>query len=238
MRCAARSRIEILLLDQPTSENNRNRRIVTQKFGGHNAFQESRRLSSKSCHICGANRRLTKTMNETELRNSLLESHSASYAWAMTCCRGREVAEDVLQSVYVKVLAGRSQYEGRSSFQTWLFAVIRNAARDSQRKRWWSRVLRLDSESLAKMPELTVAGNSDANDEDELSQIRGALGKLPERQREIAHLVFYEDLTIADAASVMGVSVGTARQHYSRAKDALRISLAPLWNEIDESITK
>ena len=57
-------------------------------------------------------------------------------------------------------------------------------------------------------------------------------------ERQVAHLVFYEDLTVADAAEVMDVTVGTARQHYARAKQALKVELRHLWNQADEPITR
>jgi RNA polymerase sigma-70 factor (ECF subfamily) len=178
-------------------------------------------------------------MDESELRKSLAALHSASFAWAVTCCRDRELAEDVLQSVYVKLLDGRAPFQGRSSFQTWLFAVIRNVALDVRRKNWWSRVLRLEFESL-----VTAAGgrpddsNRELEHEDEQSQIRAALDSLPVRQRQVAHLVFYESLTVGEAAEAMGVTVGTARQHYARAKQALKTNLKHLWNQTDEPITR
>ena len=52
-----------------------------------------------------------------------------------------------------------------------------------------------------------------------------ALETLPSLQREVLHLVFYEDLSLRDAADVMNVTIGSARQHYQRGKRRLRESL-------------
>ncbi len=167
-------------------------------------------------------------MDATELRNSLIALHSASFAWAMVCCRDREMAEDVLQSVYVKVLSCQAPHQGRASFRTWLFTVIRNTAHDQRRRRWWSHVMSLEFESLLGVAD-PDDGNVPQHDQDhQLALIRAALDALPKRQHQVAHLVFYENLTIAEAAVVMGVTLGTARQHYARAKESLRRSLQPL----------
>lgn len=177
-------------------------------------------------------------MDEFELRNSLADLHSASFAWAMTCCRDRELAEDVLQSVYVKFLSTQAAPDGRSVFRTWLFAVIRNVAHDHRRKRWWSRVVQLEFASLAELPEADADAGVDSDEEDEPRMIRAAMTGLPRRQREVAHLVFYEELTVAEAAEMMGVSVGTTRQHYARAKDSLWVTLQPMWNSRDEATSR
>lgn len=149
---------------------------------------------------------------ESELR----ALHTASFGWAMACCgRRRDDAEDVLQDVYAKVLSGRAVFRGQSSFKTWLFGVIRLTAREQRRWRW-----RLGSEPLDVEP-AQVPSSAPLVDRETAEHLARGLARLSERQREVLHLVFYEGLSIAEAAGVMGVSLGTARLHYERGKASL-----------------
>ena len=202
--------------------------IILVQTPDYHSWQDSLRILSYTMLLDATN----SVMDETELRNSLVALHSASFGWATVCCRGdRQLAEDVLQSVYVSVLDGRARFGGRSSYRTWLFAVIRNSAREQRRKRWWSGAVRMDFESLAELTDSANRRELNAGEDEKIAAIRDALGRLPERQRQVAHLVFYEDMTIADAADVMSVRIGTARQHYARGKETLKALLKPLQDQ-------
>ena len=166
-------------------------------------------------------------LEPSDLEAQLEQHHAACYGWALSCCGWDESeAEDVLHSSYLKVIDGRASYGSRSSFKTWLFGVIRRTAAEHRRRsllyRLWSGVS-LDSvaETVNPAPDPAAALRSSVSSE----QLVAAMGMLPRRQREMLHLVFYQDLTIAEAAQVLGVSVGTARTHYERGKSRLRSTL-------------
>ena len=73
-------------------------------------------------------------MEATDLQRELELLHADSFGWALSCCRRRkDEAEEVLQTAYIKVLEGRAKFEGRSSFRTWFFGVIRRTASEQLR---------------------------------------------------------------------------------------------------------
>ncbi len=163
-------------------------------------------------------------LNPDELEARLTELHADSYGWALSCCGWNEVeAEDVVQTTYVKVLSGQAHYAGRSSFRTWLFGVVRLTALE-RRRREASIQQRADrlAEGWVPEPDAPLAPDEALVEREQANRLRAALDELPERQREVVHLVFYQGLSVAEAATAMDVSLGSARTHYHRGKERLR----------------
>ncbi len=162
-------------------------------------------------------------MDRSNLRTELERLHRESYGWASRCCADRpEEAADVLHTAYLKILEGKACYDGKASFKTWLFAVIRNTAADAHRRRGARRLrlVRPEASSQAMAPHEPPGETMDRARLQTL--FRQALAELSDRQREVLYLVMYHDLTLEEAARVMGVSRGTARTHYDRGKTRLR----------------
>lgn len=162
-------------------------------------------------------------MSRAELEEELERLHPAAFGWALSCCEGdRGAAEDALQATYLKILDGRARFEGRSSFRTWVFGVLRRTAAEERRRGrgWRWKPLEL----VSGRPTGGDDHHADAQvlRSEESARLLGALGTLSSRQREVLHLVFYQGLTIAEAAEAAGMELGTARTHYARGKAALR----------------
>jgi RNA polymerase sigma-70 factor (ECF subfamily) len=126
----------------------------------------------------------------------------------------------VLHDSYLAVLEGKARFDARSSFQTWLFGVIRLTAASARRKAWL-RGLILERQNGVHNPEAAVKPDSGLDAMSRGEHLRSLLHSLSERQRQVLHLVFYQELSIEEAASAMGVSLGSARTHYARGKTNL-----------------
>jgi RNA polymerase sigma-70 factor (ECF subfamily) len=168
-------------------------------------------------------------VDHVELATQLQALHPQCFGWALACCGNkREDAEDVLQDVYVGVLDNGLRFNGRggSTLRTWLFGVIRHKARARHRRDNLRALLGVTHASRIDTPAPAPSPDENTLASERRDRTRCALAQLPRRQSEVLLLVFYHDLTIEEASSVMDVSVGTARVHYDRGKKRLATLLA------------
>ena len=166
-------------------------------------------------------------MVEFDPSRELERYHADCWGWALTCCAGNQIeAEEVLQNSYLKVLDGRAVFRGRSNFRTWLFGVIRLTAVEHRRRQSVRRFFTGTPLGLTDTIDPGAGAELLMERSESSRTMNRALAQLPDRQREVLHLVFYQELTIEQAAGVMQISVGTARTHYERGKLRLRELLA------------
>lgn len=159
-----------------------------------------------------------------DLAEELARHHRAAFGWALACCRwDPAAAEDVLQTAYLKIVDGRARFAGDAEFKTFLFGVIRRTASEERRRRVVRAAFSLSWLTRnGHEPTVPALGLGPIVRDETSTALLAALRRLSPRQRDVLHLVFYQDLTIAEAALVMGISVGSARVHYERGKAQLR----------------
>jgi RNA polymerase sigma-70 factor (ECF subfamily) len=133
----------------------------------------------------------------------------------------REAAEDLVQETWMRALERAGQYDGRSRFEPWLFAIARNLAID-----WLRREGRGALAESGDAPE-PAAGDAAspfaaaARSEDAV-RVAAALGGLPAAQREALLLRFQEELSLEEIAAVTGAPVSTVSSRIQRGLAALR----------------
>jgi RNA polymerase sigma-70 factor, ECF subfamily len=142
----------------------------------------------------------------------------------------REFAEDLFQETWMRVLERGNQYNGRSRFDTWLFAIARHLVIDASRKKSMLSLEALtepqNDDGGSRAP-VEFASNSlspfDALDRRETgARIGSALTHLEVAQREVVMLRFQEDMSLDEIAEVTGAPLSTVKSRLYRGLESLR----------------
>ncbi|UCF10386.1 MAG: RNA polymerase sigma factor [Candidatus Bipolaricaulota bacterium] len=133
------------------------------------------------------------------------------HRFALTMLRSRHLAEDVVQETLLAVWKGAQRFRGTSKVSTWVFGIARNQALSLLR-----REARAARDQLPPMvePDPAIAITRQ-------ERVLAALDRLPEEQREVVFLAFYEGLSYRDIASMMEIPEGTVKSRMYHAKRAL-----------------
>jgi RNA polymerase sigma-70 factor (sigma-E family) len=144
----------------------------------------------------------------TDRRRSLLRT-----AYLLT--GNRADAEDLVQAALAKTYLAWDRIEDRRA----LDGYVRKAMVNTHIS-WWRR-RRLEEYPTDEIPDQVVADHSGTSDLQD--SLRRAVDRLPERMRAAVVLRYFEDMTEAEVADVLGVSLGTVKSTVSRAVAKLRI---------------
>jgi RNA polymerase sigma-70 factor (ECF subfamily) len=150
-------------------------------------------------------------MNRKSLEHLLHSHHREAFIWSRQCCGfDSDLAKDVLQLTYLKILEGKAKLNDASKAKNWLFSIIRYTAIDELRKA--GKIIALDeNQELIDLPE-----EVDYTDYDAIIKM------LPSMQQQVILMVFYYQMTIEQSAEVLQIQLGTARTHYARGKKKLK----------------
>ena len=144
-----------------------------------------------------------------------------------------EIAEDLLQETFLRVVRMIPEYRHAGKFEAWLFRIAANLARDHARRiRRHGQPLALDGpgrENQPAVPELADAAQPDPGDEllkTETGQRLGeVLQELPELDREIILLRHFSELSFREVAELLDIPLGTALARAHRALKRLKAAL-------------
>lgn len=157
----------------------------------------------------------------------LMASHGdrlMAVAWRMT--GSREVAEDIVQEAFIRMLDQAATWEeGKARFSTWLHRVTVNLCYDRLRKAS-TRYEAAAGDDLPDRADDTPGAEAALAETQRGMALGAALDRLPARQKMAMVLVHYEDMAQRDAAAAMEISVDALESLLSRARRALRQDMA------------
>ena len=162
---------------------------------------------------------------DTEAFQELFEAHHAAiFRFAYRLASAGDVAEDLTQECFVRVIRQPAFDPERGSLRQYFYGVVRNLVRQHQHAT--SREVAWDGHS--ENPDPSIAAGPDSLASADLSAaVQAALSALPPLQREALVLCEFEELSLGEAAAALGADIGTVKSRLHRARERLRRSLAP-----------
>jgi len=211
--------------------------LTTSETGSHFAHPRTaaRRVEGVSDDE-DAQLMLAYARGEMRAFETLYSRHRAAlYRYLVRQARDTEIANDLFQEVWSRVIVNRVRYEPRAKFRTFLFTLAHNCFIDHCR-RLKSRPAgaSVDEADAADL----LATDDDARPESALERAettrryRAALATLPQEQRDVYLLHEESDLSLEEIACVTGVGTETAKSRLRYAVGKLRTALA-----VEEDVT-
>jgi len=167
------------------------------------------------------------------------------YTVCLRMVHDRDLAADLTQDAFVKVIQGFASYDGRSKLSTWMIRVTMNVCLSKLRSEKLRRHASLDrpstsdpdggpwSDSFSDVTELSPVASVEANDDRE--RVLRALASLEPDQRAVLILSDCRGQSYEDIASTLSVAVGTVKSRLFRARAALRDAVERLSNASEVS---
>ncbi len=131
-------------------------------------------------------------------------------------------AQDVLQDAFINIWRALPQFRGEAKFSTWTYRIVANEAlaalRQQQKRRQWT-VRATDAPEAAAT---SVSDDVYFQADDALALLHRAQAQLPEKQRLVFQLRYFDELPYSEIATITGTSEGGLKANYHHAVQKIR----------------
>lgn len=148
------------------------------------------------------------------------EWHQPIYRFLRTLLGSHADAADATQNTFIQVLESVHGFRREAQFSTWLFAIARRKGLDALRKRTRSIELEFNEEFQDRLLALQSDVLFDGNEAE--AHLHAAVLALPERQREIFVLRYFQELPYQAISEILQLSEGAVKASYFHAKEKVR----------------
>jgi RNA polymerase sigma-70 factor (ECF subfamily) len=153
--------------------------------------------------------------DEDQFREELTALIPHLRAFSRSLCGNATLADDVAQDALLKAWNARERFKPGSNLKAWTFTILRNQFYSIKRRSW--RATSLEPE----VAEQTIVSVANPDDGVRLNELRHALNRLSDDQREAIILVGASGMSYEEAAEVCDCATGTIKSRVSRARKTL-----------------
>lgn len=150
--------------------------------------------------------------------------HQDVFQFLFYMVNNRELAEDLVQEVYIRVLKSYQKFEGKSSEKTWLFSIARNVAIDSFRKNksWKQKIIEKFDWFSTPVKDYQPIPEEIAIHREEIQEVFRCLDECTVDQRLVIVMRYLQELSITETAEALGWSESKVKTTQHRALKAIK----------------
>jgi RNA polymerase sigma-70 factor (ECF subfamily) len=160
---------------------------------------------------------------ESALEQFYRHYHAPAFHFAQRLVNNAADAAEIVNEAMLEVWGAAARFAGESRVRTWLFGIVNHRAIDLMRRRRRTvsdEIEDVVDESPACNLTDVIGGAQDAG------HVRNCVEQLPERQKAVVHLAFFEELSYPEVAEALQVPVGTIKTRVMHAKQRLQHCLS------------
>lgn len=162
---------------------------------------------------------MSKTATAEKGLRLLMDTYQSRLYWHIRrLIVQHDVAQDILQITFVKAYQNFNQFKQESQLYTWLYRIATNEALQQLAK--MKKMQKTDEEAEKHLQHL-VAEQSEYEAEEIQIVLQQAIQSLPEKQKLVFNIRYYDELPFEEISKILGMSVSTCKTNYHYAKQKI-----------------
>ena len=161
---------------------------------------------------------------QEEAFNGIVNAYSERLYWHVRrfLC-SHEDTNDLLQDILIKIWTAMPSFRGDSKLYTWLYRIATNEVLNYMRKKRFKALISLDS--TAGLAERMIDDDAHFNGNELQRELHKAIQRLPEKQRVVFNLRYFDEMKYEDISEITGTSVGALKASYHHAYNKVKDDL-------------
>lgn len=162
---------------------------------------------------------MSKPRSQEKGLSALMDAYQSRLYWHIRrLIVDHSLAQDILQDTFIKAFQNFHQFKKESKLYTWLYRIATNEALQQLNK--MKKMQKTDEDAEYHLQNLTAENVSVAGEEIEIL-LQKAIHTLPEKQKLVFTLRYYDELSYEEISKILDMSVGTCKTNYHYAKQKI-----------------